>query len=290
MNTEQLHTFLVVCNCYNFSEAAKILFVPQPTVSNRIQYLEQELGVKLFIRGKRGVTLTEEGETFLPYAQQVINVINTAMSVLKPSHEENKIRIGSTIPFTYPLILKKIQKLSSTYKNLEIVLLNVDQSVILDKLTSEEIDTAFVIEPIFQRGIECHRIGKENIQVILSPQHPLAHLERPLELTDLDNENFIIYEPYSEIFKSYELINFIKNGKLLTNQIGVVKQLITQGSGIGLLPPFTIRQEKTRGELIHLPLNIEYDTIEYYLVCRKNERFFEDILFTDMTAEMAKDI
>lgn len=58
---------MVVCNYENFTEAAKQLHVPQPTISNRIRYLEEELGQELFVRGKKGkrsVELTRAGKNF----------------------------------------------------------------------------------------------------------------------------------------------------------------------------------------------------------------------------------
>jgi len=287
MNMEHLHTFLVVCSCSNFSEAAKILFIPQPTVSNRIQFLEETLGQKLFIRGKRGVTLTEAGETFLPYAQKVVDTMSTAMSLLNTTTQENKLKLGSTIPFTYPLILKKIKELSAKYPDLKISLLNVDHKYIMDNLSSRDIDTAFVVEPIVQKGIECHLIGQEELQLILSPEHELASREGPIQLEDLENENLVCYEPYYETINTLFLRNTTGKSNLISNQIGLIKQLVTQGGGVTILPPLSAKPEIVRGELVNIPLKSDKLIIRYYLVCRQNERYYEEILLKDMTSEIA---
>src|SRR5690606_38175930 len=258
----------------------KALYVPQPTVSNRIQYLEEEFGQQLFIRGKRGVTLTKAGKILLPLAQEIVDKVSMAMSLLNSSIRDNNFKIGSTIPFTYPLIWERINKLSTRYHDLNItlLLLNFDQAYITDKLVNKEIDTAFVVDPINRKGIESHRIGKEEMQLILSPEHHLVEKEDPIELKDLENENLICYEPYFDSLSPNILINTNHSGRLLTNQIGLVKQFLIQKQGVAFLPPFTLKNEIKKGELIakEIKKDVYVNPIEYYLVCRTNERYYDD--------------
>lgn len=278
---EHLHTFLVVNSLGNITEASKILFIPQPTVSNRINYLEEELGQQLFKRSRRGVELTKEGEIFLPYAQQVIDTISTAKSILNKPSNGDQLKIGSTIPFTHPFIFKKVKEISAANKELNIDLLNVDQDFIIDKLFTKEIDTAFAVVPVYLKDIECRKIGREKIELILSPRHFLAKKNTPINLADLENENLICYKPYYEIISSYILANMNRKGRLVTNQIGVVKQLTSQNKGITFLPPFTAKNEIEQGDLVSIPINNYVDSIQYYFICRQNERFYEDILMTN---------
>ena len=77
MNTVQLECFLAVTEHLNFSKASKALKITQPAVSHQIQTLEEELGVKLFVRTSKSVTLTQEGALFLPDAQLILR---TALS------------------------------------------------------------------------------------------------------------------------------------------------------------------------------------------------------------------
>ena len=72
MTYEQVESFLAAVTCGNISAAADYLFVSQSTVSNRIQLMEQELGISLFIRkkGHRNIELTSYGEAFIPIASQ----------------------------------------------------------------------------------------------------------------------------------------------------------------------------------------------------------------------------
>ena len=72
MTLQQLRYAVAVADCRSITEAAKDLFVSQPSLSAAIQELEQETGTQLFIRKSRGVILTAEGEEFLSYARQVV--------------------------------------------------------------------------------------------------------------------------------------------------------------------------------------------------------------------------
>ena len=72
MNTTQLECFLEVANCLNFSRAAERLQLTQPAVSHQIKSLEDELGVKLFIRTSKSVRLTREGHAYIPYASDIV--------------------------------------------------------------------------------------------------------------------------------------------------------------------------------------------------------------------------
>ncbi|HEX5691219.1 MAG TPA: LysR family transcriptional regulator, partial [Roseiflexaceae bacterium] len=75
MDLHQLMAFERIAREGSFSRAAWSLQIAQPTISARIQALEQEVGGALFVRGGRRVTLTERGESFLPYARRAMEVL-----------------------------------------------------------------------------------------------------------------------------------------------------------------------------------------------------------------------
>ena len=72
MTLTQLRYAIVVANASSLNEAARILFISQPSLSAAIRDLEEEIGVELFRRSNRGISLTPEGEEFIGYARQVV--------------------------------------------------------------------------------------------------------------------------------------------------------------------------------------------------------------------------
>lgn len=74
MNFEQIKSFLSVAKTGNFSMAAKERYLSQPTISNQLKMLEKELGVQLFLRNSKNITLTEQGRMFHKYANKLISI------------------------------------------------------------------------------------------------------------------------------------------------------------------------------------------------------------------------
>ena len=71
MTLQQLKYALAIADCGSMNEAAKQLFISQPSLSETMKELEAEIGIEIFLRSNRGISLTPEGEEFLGYARQV---------------------------------------------------------------------------------------------------------------------------------------------------------------------------------------------------------------------------
>src|SRR5260370_34208484 len=93
MEIPQIETFLAVATFGGFHRAAEALRVSQPAVSARIKALEESLGVMLFVRSRRGLTLSEPGRVLRPYAEQLLK---TASIARQPVHQ---LQPGSEPPF-----------------------------------------------------------------------------------------------------------------------------------------------------------------------------------------------
>ncbi|MBP5555539.1 MAG: LysR family transcriptional regulator, partial [Lachnospiraceae bacterium] len=76
MTLKQLRYIVTVAETGNITEAAGKLFIAQPSLTSSIQELEKEFGIRIFERGKKGISLTKEGEEFLGYARQVLDQTN----------------------------------------------------------------------------------------------------------------------------------------------------------------------------------------------------------------------
>ena len=109
MTLQQLKYALTIADCGSMNEAAKTLFLSQPSLSETIRELETEIGFDLFVRSNRGILVTPEGEEFLGYARQVteqftpvsythLKDIRYAASIELKEDEQSAIG-GITIPF-----------------------------------------------------------------------------------------------------------------------------------------------------------------------------------------------
>ena len=97
MNTVQIECFLAVSEHLNFSRASEALKITQPAVSHQIQTLEEELGVKLFKRTSKSVSLTPEGIQFLPDAELILKTVISAKERLGNTTALSPLRSAVTI-------------------------------------------------------------------------------------------------------------------------------------------------------------------------------------------------
>ena len=105
MNTTQLECFLTAANFLNFSRAAEHLQLTQPAVSHQIRTLEDELGVSLFNRAGRKVSLTQEGHLFVQYAGEILKLAGMSRSRLLESAQIRPVRLGIACRNTMELAL-----------------------------------------------------------------------------------------------------------------------------------------------------------------------------------------
>ena len=281
-----METFLIVCNNGNFTEAAKNLFVPQPTISNRIRYLEEELGQELFVRGKTGkrsVELTRAGKLFKPYAKQVIEIIKSAKNQINQNDNDNLMTVGSSIALTHPFIYEKINLLNDVHKK-NINLLIMDQSLIANSLIDGILDLAFVTEPINNKDLVSYPVLNETYGLIVSNKHPLARKRCLKEVESLENQYLIFYKAFA---RNQTVFNDVKcKRRIVTNQIELVNDLIHNHNGVSFLPPHAFNNEIKKGNLVYIPIHesLQDCEIQYFLAFRKNELFYEDIFLSELAS------
>ena len=92
MTFQQLSFVVEVANCESINKAAERLYTSQSNVSNSIKALEEELGIQIFLRTKKGVSVTEEGREFLSYANEIIEAVFQCLfhAILLSQHAHHK--------------------------------------------------------------------------------------------------------------------------------------------------------------------------------------------------------
>ena len=121
MELRQLKYFVKTAQTLNFSEAARLLFVTQSTLSQQIRQLEQELGSDLFIRDSHSVQLTESGEQLLPLAQRTLQDAAACQDRIKDLHQilSGSLNIGITYSFA-PLLTETVMEFLKIYPGVKL--------------------------------------------------------------------------------------------------------------------------------------------------------------------------
>ena len=146
-------------------------------VTTRIQQLETEIGVALFQRDKKRMLLTQEGETFLEYADRILNLADEARQVVNPSAPCGTLRVGSmesTVASRLPVPLAAYNK---AWPDVTIELSTAPTRQLIDALLARRIDCALIAVPSGEWWLEpgtldTHALFREQLVLLLPPGHP----------------------------------------------------------------------------------------------------------------------
>ena len=146
MGLRVLKYFLVVATERNISNATKILFVPQPALSKQLKELEEELGVILFKRGNRNITLTEDGVYFLSKTKEILSLVDITVSNLKQKDIiSGEINIGAAETLQLEKIFKIISYMTKEFPNIKTNITSGNADEIILKLDSGLLDFAIIV-------------------------------------------------------------------------------------------------------------------------------------------------
>lgn len=195
MYNHQLDTFLSVCQYGSFTMAAKKCFITPSAVVQQISLLEKSIGVKLFLRTNRGVTLTPSGEILRKQAPELIRHARELTEQMKKAAGHQPIRLGWSTGVEDPRFLSECLALRDAHEGLEINLTRISGSV-ADGLAQKEFDLCQYAEfpGLEQAGYAFTPLYTVRQCVVLPPEHPLAHLSS-IGLEDLANKELVLLSP-----------------------------------------------------------------------------------------------
>lgn len=190
MELRVLRYFLEVAREENITAAAESLHITQPTLSKQLMDLEYELGKKLFIRGKRRITLTEDGMLLRKRASEIIELVEKTETELQKNDElvVGDIYIGAAETDGIKLIAKLCKNLQDKYPNIHYHLFSGNSEDVLEKLDKGLIDFAILFEPSdFKKYNHIKLPVYNNWGLLTKKDNPLAKLEyiKPKDLLNI---------------------------------------------------------------------------------------------------------
>ena len=180
MELRVLRYFLEVAREENITAAAESLHITQPTLSKQLMDLEDELGKQLFIRGKRRITLTEDGILLRKRASEIIELIEKAESELQNNDElvVGDVYIGAAETDGIKLIAKLCKNLQDKYPNIHYHLFSGNSEDVLEKLDKGLVDFAILFEPSDLKKYNHIKLPVyNNWGLLMKKDNPLAKLE-----------------------------------------------------------------------------------------------------------------
>lgn len=248
MELRHLRYFVVVAHKRHFTQAAEELFIAQPALSQQIQALELELGVKLFERTSRQVRLTPAGEAFLIRAEHILGEVEQAEAEMQAfaGLVRGRITLGllqSLGAFRLPALLARFH---TQYPGIEMVLQEGVTEHLLEQIRAGQLDIALTHSigdifplPISDSQMITEAITTEELVLIAAPHHRLAQIES-IAASELKDEAFILFKPGSGLRQA--AIHLSTTGgftpRILyeSGDVGTIRALVAEGLGISVLP------------------------------------------------------
>ncbi len=226
MTLQQLRYVVTIADCGSMNEAAKQLFLSQPSLSETVKELEGEVGIDIFLRSNRGIVITPEGEEFLGYARQVIEQYELLNSKYIQKNKKEKFGVSTQhYSFAVKAFVETVRKMGMEHYEFaihETTTLDVIENV---RNFKSEIGVLYkndfnkqVLEKMFkENGLEFIELFKCDTFVYLWSGHPLAGKE-VISLKELDDYPCLSFDQgrnnslfLSEEMKStYEYMRLIK--------------------------------------------------------------------------------
>ena len=192
MNLAQLETFLAVVRTGSFTKAADVVHLTQSAVSRQVQDLEESLGVRLFERLGRTITLTPNGSILVGEATRLLREARNLKDKLIDSDGKiaGALRVGGTVTAANTFLPKILSKYRRTYPGVNLSLRPGQSSALLAAIRSNELDVAITGPTEDQADITTWATVEDELVLVGAPDHFLARRGQ-LEPRDLKGVSFI---------------------------------------------------------------------------------------------------
>ncbi len=279
MNLRDVKYLIAVAETHHFGRAAERCCASQPTLSGQIKKLEEELGVTVFERTNRSVTVTPIGEQILSHARLLIEQADVIQQLARAHRDPmaGPLRIGAIptlSPYLMPLVLVPLKR---QYPQLRLVLSEEITEALLKRLRGHEIDAALLATPVDDPNLEVTPLFDEPFWLAHPRDHEL-YSKDDITLKDLDEvELLLLSEGHCLTHQVMDVCGVAdrpQHGEmadLRASSLETLLQLVGAGFGCTLVPALTVRGSWTTDSgIIARPLELSNAYRRVQLVSRRS--------------------
>ena len=245
MEVHQLRYVCAIAETGNFSRAAERCQIAQPSLSQQILKLEEDLGAKLFDRLGRSVRLTEAGRAFIPHARAILEQMEAARSSVSDKNAElrGNVTVG-VIPTVAPYLMPTYTAhFARKYPDARLRIIEDTTSVLVEGLRDLSVDVSILALPLRYKDLELFPIRTEPLFAVLSKDDPRACAES-LALKDLRGESFVMLRD-GHCFRDLSIgtctrARITPNIAFESGQFSSLLGMVAAGVGVSLIPEMAI--------------------------------------------------
>lgn len=245
MELRNIKSFIKVAEFENFSKAAEALGYAQSTITTQIQQLEEELGVNLFDRIGKRVTLSERGRSFLAYANEMLKLEKEALeSVSENDTPCGVLRIGITETIASSFFSQLLEEYLEKYPKIHIEITCSVTLELYNQLEKGSLDIIFLLDrPVYRSALQTVFSTPASVPFIASGDHPLAN-QKNVSPERLAQETLLLSEKnnnYRQVFDELAMehgIVFEKTQEL--SNLAIILSFLEKNLGVSFLPDYAV--------------------------------------------------
>jgi len=268
MDISKLRIFATVARLGNFTRAAELLYLTQPTVSQQIASLEAQIGAPLIERLPRQLRLTPAGEALLPYAEQILALADEATEAARAAAglADRTLRLGAG----HTLATYLLPDLLSRYRDLyprRLVRISVGNTAeLLELVRSDAVELALVGSPAEHPRVQITHFMHDRLVVIVALDDPWA-ARSEVDIAELRGRVLLTREPGSALHATVGRLlgpaTLAGDGVILLGETEAIKRSVEAGLGVALVQGIAVEREVAAGNLHALALRGADDTRTY---------------------------
>lgn len=283
MNSNQLRYFVAVAEHQSFTKAATQYYISQAAITQQIRALEESMGVQLFTRSKRPVSLTPAGSVFLMEAKAILERIDAALNRVRDASTGlvGTLRVGYTKGYERSDLSNTLRAFHLEYPNILITCYRCDTDMLAAGLLNGEYDIIFTWDSTGlgqSDSVSLRLIERAPLVVALYGSHPFAQ-RAALRRQELRGEAILYMSPSGtghstgddHFLELYRQAGYQPNILLRSNDIESILMMVAAEEGISILPAYCTNKLTNAENLVFVPLLGEEEVEEVLAVWRKGD-------------------
>ncbi|SEO81226.1 LysR family transcriptional regulator [Paenibacillus sp. OV219] len=274
MELTYLRTFREVAKWGSFTKAAETLGYAQSSITTQIQKLEESYGTVLLERYGRKMVLTMAGEALLQYANDICRLHDESKEVVA-KQSKGTLSIGTIETLASFYLPAYLQAYRKAYPDINVTIQPGNEPFIIESVKEGALDIGIILDPPFSDPeLDCRILREEPLVIIASPDHKLVGRSE-IHVEDLENESLILTEDGCT-YRAM-LLGVLKGNQVpykLSYEFGsleAIKQCVTYGLGIALLPRIAVAEEVRGGKVVAIPFIDPACKFYTQLICSKKK-------------------
>lgn len=247
MLLRHIRYFLAVAEQRNFTRAAEVLHVSQPTLSQQIRQLEDTLRTQLFDRSGRTVQLTDAGQAWIRYAKLALQDLDAGVRAINDVAELSRgsLRLAVTPTYTAYLVGPIVDGFHLLHPGIRIDIRELTQDQMEAQLADDKLDIGVAFHPAFSADIESHPLFEETLSLVVGRSHPRASRRKALTGPDFGKEPLVLL---NDTFATRRFIDehFLRHSirplvAIEVDSTGAIVEIVRRGRLATVLPDHIAR-------------------------------------------------